>query len=110
MLGHMPKRSAPELWYHLQSVAEQNLYDGAAGSGLVTDLVRAFNCLPREPIFHAAIQIGVPAEIARAWAAAVIGIKGFSGSVGSQVKEFEVVRDFQKAVPSQWPQWAYATW
>ena len=77
MLGHMPKRSAPELWYHLQSVVEQSLYDGAAGSGLVTDLVRAFNCLPREPIFHAAIQIGVPANIVRAWAAAVIGIKRF---------------------------------
>ena len=29
------------------------------------------------PFFHAAIQIGVPAEIVRAWAAAVIGIKRF---------------------------------
>ena len=77
MLGHMPKRSAPELWYHLQFMIEQCLYDGASGNGLVTDLVRAFNCLPREPIFHAAVRIGIPPEVVRAWASAVVGIRRF---------------------------------
>eukprot|EP00435_Cladocopium_sp_Y103_P066311 s31_g28.t1 len=77
MLGHMPHRSAPDLWYNLQSMIEQNLYDGAACNGLVTDLIKAFNCLPREPLFVAAIQVGIPAEIVRAWAAAVVGIRRF---------------------------------
>lgn len=74
MLGSLPGRSAPAIWYSLQAMIEQCLQDGDSCSGVVTDLIKAFNGLPREPIFRAAIQIGISPQIIRAWVGAVTGI------------------------------------
>ena len=74
MLGSLPGRSAPAIWYSLQAMIEQCLQDGDSCSRVVTDLIKAFNGLPREPIFRAAIQIGISPQIIRALIGAVTGI------------------------------------
>ena len=74
MLGNLPGRSSPAVWYQLQSMIERCLYDGEQCNGTVTDLIKAFNGIAREPVFHAAIHIGISPEIVRAWVGAVTGI------------------------------------
>eukprot|EP00435_Cladocopium_sp_Y103_P027033 s874_g6.t1 len=74
MLGNLPGRSSPAVWYHLQSLIERCLYDGDSCHGVVTDLIKAFNGIPREPTFHAAIHVGICAPIIRAWMGAVTGV------------------------------------
>ena len=68
--GNMPNCTSTSLWWELQSRIEASLYDGHPSTGLVSDLVKAFNLLPRTPIFHLASRIGLPAGIVRAWASA----------------------------------------
>lgn len=41
----------------------------------ITDLIKAFNTVPREPVFQAAVVIGIPIEIVRGWAAAVTQLR-----------------------------------
>ena len=74
MMGNLPGRSSPQVWYSLQAMIERSLYEDGSQNGMVTDLVAAFNGLPREPIFRAAVQIGVSSQVVRAWAAAVTGV------------------------------------
>ena len=75
MLGNMPGRTTAEIWWTLQSELEASMSQGLKKSGLVTDLIKAFNGLPRMPIFAAAIKIGVDGRIVRGWASAVAKIK-----------------------------------
>ena len=74
MLGSLPGRSSPAIWYSLQSMIEQCLQNGESCSGVVIDLIMSFNGLPREPVFRAAIRIGVHPRIVKAWVGAVAGI------------------------------------
>ena len=74
MYGNMLGRSSPAVWYQLQARIEQCLYDGESCSGVVSDLIKAFNQLPRGPIFHAAVQIGIHPRIVKGWLGAVSGI------------------------------------
>eukprot|EP00435_Cladocopium_sp_Y103_P003478 s3111_g1.t1 len=74
MYGNLPGRSSPAVWWQIQSLIEGSLYDDAACSGIMTDLVKAFNGLPRCPLFEVAIHIGVCPQVVRGWAAAVSGV------------------------------------
>ena len=75
MLGNMPHKDAPTFWWQLQLEVEDALLTGTPMSGVTTDLVKAFNGLPREPIFHAARKLGLPQGVLRAWEAAAQGIQ-----------------------------------
>lgn len=68
--GNMPNCTSVSLWWELQSRIEASLYDGSPSTGLVSDLVKAFNLLPRLPIFHLASRIGIASGVIRAWASA----------------------------------------
>ena len=68
--GNMPNCTSVSLWWELQSRIEASLYDSSPSTGLVSDLVKAFNLLPRVPLFHLASRIGLPAGVIRAWASA----------------------------------------
>ena len=72
LLGNIPGRTAMSLWWKLQAQIEHSLYADVPCVGYVADLVKAFNLLPRDPVFNIAIQIGVAPRIVRAWAAAVV--------------------------------------
>ena len=75
MLGNMPNKDAPTFWWQLQLEVEDALLTGTPMSGVTTDLIKAFNGLPREPIFHAARKLGLSAGVIRAWQAATSGIQ-----------------------------------
>ena len=75
MLGNMPHKDAPTFWWQLQLEVENAQLTDMPMAGVTTDLIKAFNGLPREPILHAARKLGIPDCILRAWKAAAAGIQ-----------------------------------
>ena len=55
------------LWYCLQARVELCAQGQAELFGWSTDLVKAFNNLPRLPLFHVASQLGIPQQVLVPW-------------------------------------------
>ena len=72
MFGNLPKRHAKQLWWMTQHQVAEAHKLGYATSGLICDIVKAFNCLPRWPIFAAASRLGLPSGVLRGWYGAVL--------------------------------------
>ena len=66
--GSRPGASAPAFWWHLQSLLERAIYEGQVISGWIQDIIKAFNMIPRDPIFRAAIHFGLSPGLVRGWA------------------------------------------
>ena len=71
LLGNIPRRSAKQLWFHVQSLVEHAHMTGGKISGALIDIVKCFNMLPREPLLQIAIHLGIPAEVVKPWANAL---------------------------------------
>ena len=71
LLGNIPRRSAKQLWFHVQSLVENAHMTGGKISGALIDIVKCFNMLPREPLLQIAIHLGIPAIVIRPWANAL---------------------------------------
>ena len=67
--GFMPGVEAAELFYVTQALIEVSVLENAGHCGLITDLQKAFECLPREPVWQVAEWVGIPLEILHLWAA-----------------------------------------
>ena len=67
--GSRPKVSAQSFWWRMQAVIEQAIYDQIPLSGWIVDIVKAFNEIPRDPVFRAAVFMGIHADIIRPWVA-----------------------------------------
>ena len=65
--GFLPDHEATELWYSVQAHIEVCCQTGFEANGLSTDLVKAFNNLPRFPLLAIAAWVGFPANIIRPW-------------------------------------------
>ena len=66
-LGFMPEHETTEAWYVLEGLIECALQHAQSLSGYGTDLVRAFNNLPRRPLFEAAKLLGLPEDVLCPW-------------------------------------------
>ena len=73
--GNMPGQSSVAIWWQLQSRIEDAQYNQEHITGCVTDLIKAFNLLPRDPIFAVATRLGIDPGIIRAWKGAIGGIR-----------------------------------
>ena len=65
--GCLKGRCAQDISYGLQQVAESHILANEPCSGLVLDLRKAFNLLPRSPIGHLMQLLGVPGEQVEFW-------------------------------------------
>eukprot|EP00435_Cladocopium_sp_Y103_P057066 s239_g19.t1 len=65
--GFLPGCEPSQLWLLLQAEVEVALQCGGQLCGLSTDLVRAFNFIPRPHTYKLASHLGVPSTILRAW-------------------------------------------
>ena len=65
--GFLPGRETTEFWAGLQAEIELAVQSGGELCGLSTDLVKAFNGLPRCPLFHMASVIGLPVRVCEPW-------------------------------------------
>ena len=89
-MGNVPKRHTAHIWCSVQSLVEAAGQTGEVLSGVVADVVKAFNVLPRLPIFAIAAAIGVDSGVIRAWA----------GACTILVRRFRVRRSVGPAIPS----------
>eukprot|EP00438_Fugacium_kawagutii_P034760 Skav225372 [mRNA] locus=scaffold329:102549:105833:- [translate_table: standard] len=65
--GFVPGCEAAQLWLVLQAEIEQSLQADGSLCGLSTDLVRAFNHVPRQHTFALAEHLGVPSCVLVPW-------------------------------------------
>ena len=88
VIGNLPGKTAGQVWFALQRRLEQaQIYDRPV-VGLVADLVKAFNVLPRLPTWMICNELGLAVGLIRAWAGAVIPLQRHfrvRGSVGPPV-------------------------
>lgn len=75
MQGSLPQRSSKNVWYHLQGLIEYTFASEDSAAGAVIDIVKCFNCLPREPLLAIGIHIGLCSSVIRPWAAALTSIQ-----------------------------------
>ena len=72
--GFVPGREAEELWYSIQLQVELCSQGGFDILGISTDVIKAFNHLPRRPVFRIAGQIGLPPRLLTPWASFLAGM------------------------------------
>lgn len=65
LFGNVKGRSSVNMWWAAQAMAEQHMYDDRIAVGVIADLQKAFNTLPRLPLFRLANKLGVPNHILR---------------------------------------------
>ena len=71
--GFLRGREAAQVWVTLESSIELALQGATGVAGFSTDLVKAFNNLPREPIFQIGAHVGLPGELLTPWRGFVDG-------------------------------------
>ena len=69
LFGFVPGCEAEELWYSVQLQIEQACQCSQPVLGMSTDIVKAFNALPRHPIFCIAEHVGFPQGLLTPWRA-----------------------------------------
>ena len=75
LYGYLPQRESKEIWLTTQVAIELACLEGVDQLGLSTDLVAAFNTLPRDPVFTAARKLGVPGFLIGCWSRFIDGLK-----------------------------------
>ncbi len=80
VFGGIPGKQAREVWYTMSQMIELAHADNQTLCGLVLDIRRAFNALPREPLWMLLHQLSFPSCILKTWVA----------FVSSQVRRFKV--------------------
>ncbi len=88
--GGIPSRQARSIWYEAAQLLEQSHLSNLPYVGIVADLVKAFNQIPREPIWLALQALGCPSWFIMTWAS----------FVGCQCRRFRVRKSVGAAIPS----------
>ena len=65
--GFLPKRSALQYFFIIQTAIELSLQSGESLQGFVADIVKAFNFIPRDPVYELARVVGVPDRLLKPW-------------------------------------------
>jgi len=71
LYGNRPGRYAAQIWSKLLWCVEHSYQNSQELAGLVADLQKAFNMLPRLVIFEIAGHMGIPGNVLLAWAGAL---------------------------------------
>ena len=89
LYGNRPGRYAAQIWAKLLWCVEDSFQRAHKLTGLVADLQKVFNMLPRLVIFEIAGHLGIPGHVMVAWAGAL-----------SQMRRFLLRGSITKGVPS----------
>ena len=66
-IGFLPGREAVQVWFTIQAYLEASLVSGVDRCSWVTDLQKAFENIPREPIQWLALKLGITPKIVTLW-------------------------------------------
>ena len=87
--GNIPGKSCTDLWLNIQLLLEESAANQQPVAGVVADLVKAYNLLPRLPLLAIGVHLGLPKPIVRAWANALHQmVRAFSirGTIGPPLR------------------------
>ena len=65
--GYLAKAETAEMWYLSQALIEQAASTSSPLMGLVTDIQKAFESIPRLPIQKLALWLGIPQQVVKLW-------------------------------------------
>ena len=85
--GFLPGRESLEISFLLQGLIELMTLTEGQMTGLVTDIQKAFECIPRHPMLELALHIGAPEPILNAW----------SSFLGNMERRFQVRGEISEA-------------
>eukprot|EP00435_Cladocopium_sp_Y103_P021342 s684_g5.t1 len=88
--GGLPARQARQIWYSLAQMLEDSFVMDFPLHGILMDVRRAFNSIPRLPLWCALRHLGFPEGILQAWVSFVSG----------QTRHFKVRQSVGEAVAS----------
>ena len=88
--GGVPGRQAKAIWYDVAQTLEFAFLDGCAVHGVLLDISKAFNAIPRYPLWFALRLMDFPVGVMRAWCC----------FVSAQTRRFKVRQAVGKAVGS----------
>eukprot|EP00435_Cladocopium_sp_Y103_P009908 s3081_g2.t1 len=71
LYGSRPGRYAAQVWSQVLWIIEQAYVSDTEVSGLVADLQKAFNFLPRRVVIELAAQLGIPTRVLLGWSGAL---------------------------------------
>ena len=75
LFGSRPGRHATQIWAKLLWTIEESFVDAVPLTGVVADLAKAFNFLPRLVVMELAAHMGIPGYVLVAWAGALSDMK-----------------------------------
>ena len=67
VVGFVPSREAGEVWHYVQALVELALQTNTRLLGVVSDVKKAFESIPRGPLMKVAARLGIPPPILHAW-------------------------------------------
>ena len=67
VVGFMPTREAGEIWHYVQALLECAFQSNSTLTGVVSDVRKAFESIPRDCLFAASRQVGLPCSLLSAW-------------------------------------------
>ena len=70
VFGNRKGHQAADMWSCILHQVSDSYATESTFSGLIADIEKAYNCLPRWPVFNAAVLAGTPDEVTTAWAGA----------------------------------------
>ena len=65
--GFIPECQASDIWWDIQTQLEVSAVSGEPLHGVVADLVKAYNLLPRLPVWHVLLHLGLPPPFVDCW-------------------------------------------
>ena len=71
LAGNRPSMCTHHVWHKMSQVIEQAQVEGSRLGGVVADVVKAFNTLPRPIVMALALHVGLPKGFVAAWHDAV---------------------------------------
>ena len=86
--GNRPQVSAKNVWWQVAQLVEAYQHQDWELAGIITDIVKCFNTLPRFPIAFTARWLGFPPSFVKSWFQAVSSISRrfvVAGSVGAAI-------------------------
>ena len=88
--GGVPFKQAKPVWFEVSQLVEASHWEGSSLQGLVLDIRRAFNALPRVPLWEMLAAMHFPPDLIATWAA----------FTASQTRRFKVRRSVGSPVSS----------
>ena len=88
--GGVPTRQAKSIWFELAAMLELSYLNGDGLHGLLMDIQKCFNNIPRFPLWFALSMMDFPPAILRAWVSFVSG----------QVRRFRVRQSVGEPIAS----------